>query len=69
MPSLKKKINFDFDLPFLEEILVIIDYCRFGNLKSFLFENRDKFVNELNGIGTTLPAWNVTATTSRTQQY
>ncbi|EFX67214.1 hypothetical protein DAPPUDRAFT_130278 [Daphnia pulex] len=24
-----------------EEILVIIDYCRFGNLKSFLFENRD----------------------------
>ncbi|XP_046462733.1 vascular endothelial growth factor receptor 1-like [Daphnia pulex] len=50
-----------------EEILVIIDYCRFGNLKSFLFENRDKFVNELNGIGTTLPAWNVTATTSRTQ--
>jgi hypothetical protein len=38
-----------------EEILVIIDFCRFGNLKSFLIEHRDKFINQLTALGDLLP--------------
>jgi hypothetical protein len=38
-----------------EEILVIIDFCRFGNLKSYLIEQRDKFINQLNALGNLLP--------------
>jgi hypothetical protein len=38
-----------------EEILVIIDFCRFGNLKSYLIEHRDKFINQLNALGNLLP--------------
>jgi hypothetical protein len=38
-----------------EEILVIIDFCRFGNLRSYLIENREKFINQLHGLGNLLP--------------
>jgi hypothetical protein len=38
-----------------EEILVIIDFCRFGNLKSYLIERRDKFINQLTALGNVLP--------------
>jgi hypothetical protein len=38
-----------------EEILVIIDFCRFGNLKSYLIKHRDKFINQLTTLGNLLP--------------
>ncbi|EFX64621.1 hypothetical protein DAPPUDRAFT_130537 [Daphnia pulex] len=38
-----------------EEILVIIDFCRFCNLKSYLIEHRNKFINQLNPLGNFLP--------------
>ncbi|KAI9565388.1 hypothetical protein GHT06_009180 [Daphnia sinensis] len=38
------------------ELLLIIDYCRFGNLQSYLIKQRDKFLNQLNDFGDlTLP--------------
>ncbi|XP_046650642.1 mast/stem cell growth factor receptor-related protein Kit-like isoform X2 [Daphnia pulicaria] len=33
------------------EILVIIDFCEFGNLKSYLINHRDNFVNQLSDSG------------------
>jgi hypothetical protein len=44
-----------FVLRFVEEIFIIIEFCPFGNLKSFLIKNRNKFINELNAIGNMLP--------------
>jgi hypothetical protein len=44
-----------FFLSLAEEILIIIDFCRFGNLKSFLIEHRDKFINQLNALGNFQP--------------
>jgi hypothetical protein len=38
-----------------EEILVIIDFCRFGNLKTYLIGRRDKFINQLTAFGNLLP--------------
>ncbi|EFX70666.1 hypothetical protein DAPPUDRAFT_256719 [Daphnia pulex] len=38
-----------------EEILVIIDFCRFGNLKSYLIKHRNKFINQLNELDNFLP--------------
>jgi hypothetical protein len=38
-----------------EEILIIIDFCRFGNLKSYLIEHRGKFINQLTALGNLLP--------------
>jgi hypothetical protein len=38
-----------------EEILVIINFCRFGNLKSYLIKHRDKFINQLTALGDLLP--------------
>lgn len=29
------------------ELLVIVEYCEFGNLRHFLLSNRDTFINEL----------------------
>ncbi len=34
--------------------MLIIDFCRFGNIKSYLTEHRDKFVNQLNELGNLL---------------
>jgi hypothetical protein len=42
-------------LSLAEEILVIIDFCRFGNLKSYLIEHRNKFINQLTALGNFLP--------------
>ena len=36
---------------FVEEFLVVIDFCQFGNLKSYLTGHRDEFVNQLNASG------------------
>ncbi|EFX62888.1 hypothetical protein DAPPUDRAFT_119760 [Daphnia pulex] len=33
-----------------EEILVIIEFCKFGDLKSYLIKHRDQFINELNAL-------------------
>ncbi|XP_059351957.1 vascular endothelial growth factor receptor 1-like [Daphnia carinata] len=33
------------------ELLLIIDYCRFGNLQSYLSKQRNKFLNQLDGFG------------------
>ena len=40
---------------FVEEFFVIIDYCEFGNLKSYLMENRNNFINQLNELGDMQP--------------
>jgi hypothetical protein len=42
-------------LSLAEEILVIIDFCRFGNLKSYLIEHRNKFINQLTALSDFLP--------------
>jgi hypothetical protein len=42
-------------LSLAEEIMVIIDFCRFGNLKSYLIEHRNKFINQLAALGNFLP--------------
>ena len=36
---------------FAEELLVIIDYCRFGNLQTYLTQQRDTFIDQLNEFG------------------
>ncbi|KAK4018027.1 hypothetical protein OUZ56_000097 [Daphnia magna] len=33
------------------ELLLIIDYCRFGNLQSYLIKQRNKFLNQLDDFG------------------
>ncbi|XP_045034350.1 vascular endothelial growth factor receptor 1 isoform X3 [Daphnia magna] len=33
------------------ELLVIIDYCRYGNLQSYLIKQRNTFVNQLDEVG------------------
>jgi hypothetical protein len=30
-----------------------MEYCRFGNLKSYLIKNRNKFIDQLNRLGDT----------------
>ena len=36
---------------FAEELLVIIDYCRFGNLQTYLTQQRETFIDQLNEFG------------------
>lgn len=31
--------------------MVIVEYCRFGNLKTFLMNNRKNFINQLDENG------------------
>ena len=52
---------------FVEEFLVLIDFCQFGNLKSYLIKNRSQFINQLNGSGemqSAFQAENLTAETN-----
>jgi hypothetical protein len=51
----KLKIKIILFFSFAEEILVIIDFCQFGNLKSYLIKNRKKIINQLNGLGNSPP--------------
>jgi|LakMenE18May11ns_1017448.scaffolds.fasta_scaffold8213043_2 hypothetical protein len=53
-------VNFVFSI--VEEFLVLIDFCQFGNLKSYLIKNRNQFVNQLSGSGEMLSE-NVTTET------
>jgi hypothetical protein len=50
----------------LEEILVIIEFCKFGDLKSYLIKHRDQFINELDSLGN-MPPTNETAANDFTQ--
>lgn len=38
---------FFFFIP-LEELLMIVEYCRFGNLYNYLLQHRQNFVNQIN---------------------
>jgi hypothetical protein len=51
----RKVTNFVFSI--VEEFLVLIDYCEFGNLKSYLIKNRNHFINQLNGSGEMQPEY------------
>ena len=31
--------------------MIIVEYCRFGNLRDYLFNNRNCFVNQLDDLG------------------
>jgi hypothetical protein len=50
----EKVVNFIL-LISIEEFLVLIDFCQFGNLKSYLTKNRNHFMNQLNGSGDMQP--------------
>lgn len=41
-----------FLITFEGELLVIEEFCAFGNMHDYLIANRDSFVNELNENGT-----------------
>ena len=47
---MKEKLQILF-FSIVEEFLVLIDYCQFGNLKSYLMKHRSQFINQLNGSG------------------
>ncbi|XP_046462941.1 vascular endothelial growth factor receptor 1-like isoform X2 [Daphnia pulex] len=50
----------------IKEILVIIEFCKFGDLKSYFIKHRDQFINELNALGN-MPPTNETAANDFTQ--
>jgi hypothetical protein len=54
-------VNFVFLI--VEEFLVLIDFCEFGNLKSYLIKNRNQFINQLNGSGEMLQSEKITTET------
>lgn len=35
----------------LGDLLVIVEYCRFGNLQSYLINNRNGFINQIEDNG------------------
>ena len=37
--------------PFLGELLVIVEYCRFGSLQTFLISHRNNFINLVDDFG------------------
>lgn len=42
-------ISFNNDLTYeLGELMVIVEYCRFGNIQNFLLRNRKCFINQIN---------------------
>lgn len=36
---------------FIGELLVIVEYCRFGNLQAYLTHHRNQFINQLDEFG------------------
>ncbi|XP_046639977.1 vascular endothelial growth factor receptor 1-like [Daphnia pulicaria] len=50
-----------------DTILVIFNFCRFGNLQSYLINNRDKFIDQLNGVVNIPPDSNKMDTTPANQ--
>lgn len=53
MGNLSKICNRTFWILFLHtgELLVIVEYCRFGNLQSYLIRHRNHFINQLDEFG------------------
>ena len=45
------RVFLQLSLYFLGELLVIVEYCRFGNLQSFLINHRKNFVNLVDEFG------------------
>jgi hypothetical protein len=45
------RVFLQLSFPFLGELLVIVEYCRFGNLQSFLINHRANFVNLVDEFG------------------
>ena len=43
------------------EVFVIVEYCRYGNLLSYLTTHRHKFVNQVDEFGSLLPIENLSA--------
>ena len=39
----------------LGQLLVIVEYCRFGNILDYLIEQRNTFINQLNEQGSINP--------------
>lgn len=37
-------------ITFAGELMVIVEYCRFGNVQNFLLRNRKCFINQINPI-------------------
>ena len=47
-------ISVDLQFPcFLKigELFIIVEYCRFGNLQTFLTSNRNNFINQVDEFG------------------
>ena len=36
---------------YIGELLIIFEYCRFGNLQNYLIKNRNNFLNQLDEFG------------------
>ena len=36
---------------FIGELLIIVEYCQFGNLQSYLIKNRNSFINQVDEFG------------------
>jgi 5-bromo-4-chloroindolyl phosphate hydrolysis protein len=45
------RVFLQLSLYFLGELLVIVEYCRFGNLQTFLINHRTNFVNLVDKFG------------------
>ena len=42
--------------PTLGQLLVIVEYCQFGNILDYLVEQRNSFINQLNELGSINPS-------------
>lgn len=41
---------------FQVEVMIIVDYCRFGNIRNFLITQRDHFIDQINHDDDTIDA-------------